>query len=318
MLGKILYLVVPCYNEEEVLPLAAVEIAKKMDSLIESQKISSKSRVLLVDDGSRDKTWEIISALHDKNKLFGGLKLSRNCGHQQALYSGLMAAKECADIVISMDADLQDDINAIDEFIEKNNQGCEVVYGVRNSRKTDSFFKRNTALMFYKIMSFLGTETIYNHADYRLMSKQVCDGLSEFKESNLFLRGIIPQIGFKSDCVYYDRNARAAGESKYPFKKMMAFAVNGITSFSFKPLKLIFNLGLIVSVISVFMLAYTLIVKFFGHTVEGWTFTVASVWFIGGLQMLSLGICGEYIGKIYSETKERPKYIVESFINSVD
>lgn len=310
----ILYLVIPAFNEEEVLDITSKALKEKMNSLIKDKKISKESKVMFVDDGSKDKTWSIIESLHEKDKLFTGVKLSGNRGHQFALLAGLMEAKKYADAVISMDADLQDDINVIDKMLKEYKDGNEIVYGVRSSRKKDTFFKRTTAQMFYKLMRFLGVNIIYNHADCRLMSKKVLDELENFKEVNLFLRGIIPLIGFKSNIVYYERGIRIAGESKYPLKKMFSFAMDGITSFSIKPLRLILVMGTFILIISIAIMLYALIVKILGHTVAGWTFLTISVWFIGGLQMISIGIIGEYIGKIYNETKSRPRYIIEKVI----
>ncbi len=305
-----LYVVVPCYNEEEVLTETTKRLKKKLETLIKSKKITEKSKVMYVNDGSKDKTWEMICDINQKEKLFTGISLSRNKGHQNALLAGLMTAKEYADIVISMDADLQDDIDAMDEMIDKYYDGCEIVYGVRSSRKKDTFFKRFTAESFYKFMSFMGVDVVFNHADYRLTSKKVLNNFSEFTEVNLFLRGMFPLVGYKSDVVYYERNERFAGESKYPLKKMLNFAWDGITSFSVKPIRLVLNIGIIIFVLSLIMLIYCLVVKILGKTVEGWTFIVGSIWLVSGIQMLSIGIIGEYIGKIYSETKRRPRYIV--------
>jgi glycosyltransferase involved in cell wall biosynthesis len=311
-----IYFVIPCYNEEEVLNETAKRLKIKLNYLIENNKISDSSRVVMVDDGSKDRTWQIIEELSDKESLFEGIKLSRNRGHQNALLAGLLTAKENYDAVISMDADLQDDIDAIDEFIEKYIQGCDVVYGVRNSRKKDSFFKRNTAQMFYKVMSSLGVDIVYNHADYRLMSKRAVDSLSNYREVNLFLRGIVPLIGFKSDKVYYERNERFAGESKYPLKKMISFACEGITSLSVKPIRMVLTVGFIVFICSLLVLIYSLIQWAIGNTITGWTTTVASIWTLGGIQILCIGIVGEYIGKIYLETKDRPKFIVDKYIRN--
>lgn len=305
---KVLYVVIPCYNEEEVLDETAKQIDKKLKSLIKANKISKKSKVMFVNDGSKDKTWEKILNLHEKNSLFTGICLSRNKGHQNALLAGLLTAKNYADVVISMDADLQDDINAIDEMIDKYLVGCDVVYGVRSSRKKDSWFKRFTAETFYKIMKFLGVNIVFNHADYRLTSKRVLEALEGYEEVNLFLRGIFPLIGYTSDVVYYERNKRFAGESKYPLKKMLHFAWDGITSFSVKPIRLILNLGILIFIISLLVTIYCIVVKLVGYTVDGWTFLACSIWLVGGVQMLSLGIVGEYIGKIYSESKKRPRY----------
>lgn len=315
MKEEILYIVIPCYNEEEVLPETSTKVLEKLNKLIDNKKISSKSRILFVNDGSKDKTWEMIEELHKGDKHYLGLCLSRNFGHQKALLAGLMEAKKHADMVISMDADLQDDIDAIDEFVKEYYNGNDIVYGVRSSRKKDTFFKRNTALLFYKLMKKMGVDIVYNHADYRLMSKRSLDELEKFKEVNLFLRGLIPLIGFKSTKVFYERKNRFAGESKYPLKKMLAFAFDGITSFSIKPIKLIMSLGLTISIISILIMLYALIVKLIGYTVEGWTFIIISIWLLGGLQMFSIGIIGEYIGKIYQETKERPKYIIEKVLD---
>ena len=312
---KILYLVIPCYNEEEVLNDTASELTKKMQKLIKDKKINEKSRIMFVNDGSKDSTWSIIEKLHKENKLISGVNLSRNKGHQNALLAGLMTAKEYADITISMDADLQDDINVIDDMIEENNKGSNIVYGVRSSRKKDSFFKKHTAQAFYKLMKFFGVDIVYNHADCRLMDKKSLDALENFKEVNLFLRGIVPLIGYKSSIAYYERGKRMAGESKYPLKKMIAFAVDGITSFSVKPLRLIFSTGLIILIVSIGIMIYSLVVKLIGNTVPGWTFLTISIWFIGGLQMLSIGIIGEYVGKIYNETKSRPRFIIDTVLN---
>ena len=310
-MSKILYLVIPCYNEEEVLPITKKALTEKMESLIKENKISKESKVMFVNDGSKDKTWELIEEYHKENPLFVGVKLSRNKGHQNALLAGLMTAKNYADITISMDADLQDDINVIDKMIEENNQGSEIVYGVRSSRKRDSWFKRFTAESFYKLMRVMGVEVVFNHADCRLMSKRALDELENFDEVNLFLRGIVPLIGFKTSVATYERNERAAGESKYPLKKMLSFAWDGITSFSVKPLKMITTLGFLMLYISIIMIIYTIIVKILGNTVDGWAFIMLSIWFIGGVQLVSVGLIGEYVGKIYSETKHRPRYIIE-------
>lgn len=310
-----IYLVVPCYNEEEVLRETASRLKDKMQWLIRNKVISDKSRITFVDDGSKDKTWSIIEELNSNNKIFSGVKLSRNRGHQNALLAGLMTVKDYCDAVISLDADLQDDINVIDKFIEKFNYGCDVVYGVRSERKTDTVFKRTTAQGFYKIMKALGVDIVYNHADYRLMSKRALDSLQDFKEVNLFLRGIVPLIGYKSDVVLYERNERFAGESKYPLKKMLSFAFEGITSFSVKPIRLILIVGILMFISSLAAILYFLIIWMAGKTVQGWTTVVASIWMLGGIQLLCLGVIGEYIGKIYIESKERPKYIIDKFIN---
>lgn len=313
-MNEILYLVIPCYNEEAVLYETEKRLTAKLNQMIQEKLVSAESRIVFVNDGSKDKTWEIIKELHQKNALVQGINLSRNRGHQNALLAGLLTVKEEADMVISMDADLQDDIEVISEFVKAYYQGNEVVYGVRNSRETDTFFKRNTALAFYKLMQGMGVDIIYNHADYRLMSKRAINELENFKEVNLFLRGLVPLIGFPSAVVTYDRHERFAGESKYPLKKMLAFAVDGITSFSIKPIRMVTATGVIVFSISIIMLIYSLIRHFMGATVVGWTSLTVSIWAIGGLQLLGLGIVGEYIGKIYMETKGRPKYIIQDWL----
>lgn len=305
-----LFVVIPCYNEEEVLHETTKRLKEKLNKLIKDEVISKDSRVMYVNDGSKDKTWEIIKEISESEEHFTGITLSRNRGHQNALVAGLLTAREYADVVISMDADLQDDINAIDGMLEKYNEGCDIVYGVRSSRKKDSFFKKFTAEGFYKFMSLMGVDIVFNHADYRLTSKRVLDNFANFKEVNLFLRGMFPLIGYKSDKVYYERAERFAGESKYPLKKMLNFAWDGITSFSVKPLRFICILGFIILFVSVLIMIYSLVQKIIGNTVDGWTFLNISIWFIGGLQMLSLGVVGEYVGKMYNETKARPRYIV--------
>jgi len=310
-----LMVVIPCYNEEEVLPETSRRLVEKMAALEKKGLITSDSRVLLVNDGSCDRTWELICGLHKENPLFEGVNLSRNCGHQNALLAGLMTARGRCDVSISMDADLQDDMDAMDRFLEKYEEGCDIVYGVRNKRDTDTFFKRETALMFYRLMKGLGVDITFNHADYRLMSNRALEALSQFEEVNLFLRGLAPLVGFQSDVVTYDRSERFAGESKYPFKKMLAFAIDGITSFSVKPLRLITTAGVIIFVVSLLMLLYTLVSWLAGQTVIGWTSTLASIWMIGGIQLLSLGVIGEYVGKIYNETKRRPRFIIERYLN---
>jgi glycosyltransferase involved in cell wall biosynthesis len=313
--NDILYLVIPCYNEEAVLHETAKQLLAKMNSMFERNMISRESKIMFVNDGSKDRTWEIIEELHASNPIYSGVKLSRNKGHQNALLAGLMTAKEKADMTISLDADLQDDVDVIDQMVEKYYEGNDVVYGVRSARKTDTFFKKFTAQSFYKIMQAMGVDIVYNHADYRLMSKRALEGLSEFKEVNLFLRGIVPLIGYKSDVVTYERHERFAGESKYPLKKMLAFATDGITSFSIKPIRLITTCGFLIFAVSLLMLLYFLVVHFMGRTIHGWTSTIVSIWAIGGLQLLAIGIVGEYIGKIYLETKERPKFIIEEILD---
>lgn len=306
----VLYIVIPCYNEEEVLYETTKRLKVKLKEIIKSKKVSNQSRVMYVNDGSKDKTWDIIKEINNNEELFTGISLSRNRGHQNALLGGLLTAKNYADVVISMDADLQDDIDAIEKMIDKYHEGNDIVYGARSTRKKDSFFKRFTAETFYKLMKYLGVDCVYNHADYRLTSKKVLDEFSNFKEVNLFLRGMFPLVGFKSDIVYYERNERYAGNSKYPLKKMLNFAWDGITSFSVKPLRLICILGFIILFISIAIMIYSVIRKLTGNTVPGWTFLSISIWFIGGIQMISIGIIGEYIGKIYQETKRRPRYII--------
>ncbi|HEY5525865.1 MAG TPA: glycosyltransferase family 2 protein [Clostridium sp.] len=305
-----LYLVIPCYNEEDVLHETAKRLLEKMSYMMEKDEITRESKIMFVNDGSKDKTWSIIEELHTKNNIFSGVNLSRNKGHQNALVAGLMTAKDYADMTISLDADLQDDIEVIDKFVEEYYNGSDVVYGVRSSRKTDSFFKRTTAVAFYKLMNGLGVDVMYNHADYRLMSKRALEGLSEFKEVNLFLRGIVPLIGYKYSVVEYERYERFAGESKYPLSKMLAFAWDGITSFSIKPIRIITGLGFFIFAVSFIALIYSVLVNFRGNTVTGWTSLTVSIWMIGGIQLLSLGVIGEYVGKIYNETKKRPRYII--------
>lgn len=309
--NPILYIVIPCYNEEEVIEETIRRLTDKMDGMIETGMVSGDSRFMLVNDGSKDRTWEIISELCQTNPYVTGITLAHNRGHQNALLAGLMTAKEYADIVISMDADLQDDIHALDRFVAEYKKGADIVYGVRSSRAKDTFFKKNTALAFYKLMAMLGVETVYNHADYRLMSKRALNELEKFKEVNLFLRGIIPMIGFKTATVEYVREERFAGESKYPLKKMISFAIEGITSCSVKPLRMITMFGVTISVISVLYLIYVIIGSLAGHTVPGWATLAVLICFFGGAQILCIGVVGEYIGKIYNETKARPRYIIE-------
>ena len=314
-MAKILYLVIPCYNEEEVLADTAGKLDKKMKELMAEGLIDVKSRIIFVNDGSMDLTWKIIEDLHNKDTLFGGINLTRNRGHQNALLAGLMTVKDDADIVISLDADLQDDINVFDEMLWKNNEGYDVVYGVRNDRKKDSFFKRHTAQMFYKLTNKLGGDLIYNHADFRLMSRRALEGLAQFEEVNLFLRGIVPLIGYPSTIVEYERKERLAGKSKYPLRKMMSFAIEGITSLSIKPMRFVTGMGIFVFLVSIAMMIYAFVSYFTGRVVAGWTSILISVWAIGGMVLLGLGIVGSYIGKIYLETKKRPRYIVEKYIN---
>lgn len=314
-MAKILYLVIPCYNEEEVLADTAGKLDKKMKELMAEGLIDVKSRIIFVNDGSMDLTWKIIEDLHNKDTLFGGINLTRNRGHQNALLAGLMTVKDDADIVISLDADLQDDINVFDEMLRKNNECYDVIYGVRNDRKKDSFFKRHTAQMFYKLTNKLGGDLIYNHADFRLMSRRALEGLAQFEEVNLFLRGIVPLIGYPSTIVEYERKERLAGKSKYPLRKMMSFAIEGITSLSIKPMRFVTGMGIFVFLVSIAMMIYAFVSYFTGRVVAGWTSILISVWAIGGMVLLGLGIVGSYIGKIYLETKKRPRYIVEKYIN---
>ena len=311
-----LYIVVPCYKEQEVLPETSRRLKEKVLQLRAQGKISDKSRIMFVNDGSSDNTWPMIAALHEQEpEMFSGVNLSRNRGHQNALLAGLMTAVNYADMIVSMDADLQDDINAVDGMVDAYHEGFEVVYGVRSKRETDTFFKRFTAEGFYKVMKALGVDIVFNHADYRLMSRRAVEGLAQFSEVNLFLRGIVPQIGYKWTTVTYERAERFAGESKYPLKKMLAFAADGITSFSVKPIRFVLTTGVVVFFISLLMLLYALIAKLTGNTSAGWTSLMGSIWLIGGIQLLSLGVVGEYIGKIYNETKRRPRFIIESVLN---
>lgn len=314
LMSNCLYIVIPCYNEQEVLGETALRLKNKIIKLQTEGKVSEESKIVFVNDGSKDQTWNLICELHRQEPLFLGINLSRNRGHQNALLAGLLSVKKYADVVISMDADLQDDINAVDQMIDKFQSGFDVVYGVRNKRETDTFFKRATAEAFYKLMNLMGAGTVYNHADYRLLSKRALYALEKFKEVNLFLRGIVPMIGFPSDVVYYERGERYAGESKYPLKKMLSFAVEGITSLSIKPMRMITGLGFLVFLMSIATLIYSLVRHFTGETIVGWTTLMVSIWAIGGLILLSIGVLGEYIGKIYLETKERPRFIVEEFL----
>lgn len=311
----ILYIVVPCYNEEEVLPETERELSKKLTEMINSELVSEKSRIAFVNDGSKDQTWKLIEKYHAENSLVSGIMLSKNRGHQFAVLAGLMTVKDICDIVITMDADLQDDIEVLDEFVQQYRAGCEIVYGVRNSRETDTFFKRFTAQSFYTLMRFLGVDIIYNHADYRLMSKTALEALSEYREVNLFLRGIVPLLGYQTGVVEYARKKRFAGESKYPLKKMLSFALDGITSFSIKPIRAITCVGTLAFVASILMIIYVIIGALAGNTVSGWATLVISVWAFGGLILIALGIIGEYLGKVYMETKGRPRFTVEKFLN---
>lgn len=314
-MGDTLYIVVPCYNEEEVLPETSKRLKAKLESLMDQGKVSRKSRVLFVNDGSKDRTWELISALHTADPIFSGVDLTRNRGHQNALLAGLMTAKDRCDMAISMDADLQDDVDAVDAMVDKYHEGCDIVYGVRSSRKKDSFFKRFTAEAFYRLINFLGAETVFNHADYRLMSKRALEGLAQFREVNLFLRGVVPMVGYTSAVVEYERGTRFAGESKYPLKKMLAFAVEGITSLSTKPIRFITALGFLIFLVSLVMLIVFIAQWAMGMTVAGWASVICSVWAIGGLILLALGVIGEYIGKIYLETKDRPRFLIRQVLD---
>ncbi len=314
----ILYLVVPCFNEEEVLPETAKRLKGKMTDLQEQGKISPNSRVLFVNDGSKDRTWELIVGFHQQDPLFTGADLSRNRGHQNALLAGLSVAMTRCDAAISMDADLQDDINAVDAMLEQFWLGCDVVYGVRSSRKKDSFFKRVTAEAFYRLMNALGAESVFNHADYRLLSRRAMEGLAQFKEVNLFLRGLVPLVGYRSAIVEYQRGERYVGKSKYPFRKMLSFAVEGVTSMSVRPIRMVSLLGLVIFLVSIGILLYSLVRWANGETLLGWASIMCSIWAIGGLILLCLGVIGEYIGKIYLETKGRPRFLIRECLEDED
>ncbi|WP_035765208.1 glycosyltransferase family 2 protein [Butyrivibrio sp. NC2002] len=306
----VLYIIIPCYNEEKVLPVTAPVFLKKMKNLIDTNRIANNSRIMFVNDGSSDRTWDYILKLAHDEEHFIGISQSRNRGHQNAVLAGLMESKDMCDITVSIDCDGQDDINAIDEMISEYENGAEIVYGVRDNRDTDSFFKRFTAQSFYKLLNKMGVESVYNHADYRLISSKVLQEFSKFKEVNLFLRGMVPLVGFKSTAVYYKRNVRVAGESHYPLKKMIALAIDGITSLSIKPIRMITGMGIIVACISFLGILWAVIESVIGNTVSGWSSTVCVVCFIGGIQLISLGVIGEYVGKIYLEVKHRPRYII--------
>ena len=314
-----LAIVVPCYNEEEVLQIASKALREVLDGLVKKGKIGADSFILFVNDGSKDRTWELIEAEHAAYpaQVFG-VKLAGNVGHQFALTAGLITAKDLSDVTISIDADLQDDVNVIEEMIDKFHAGNDIVYGVRKERKTDTFFKRTTAQGFYKVMELMGVKTVYNHADFRLMSKRAVEQFSKYKETNLFLRGMVPLIGYQTDCVYYDRLERVAGESKYPLKKMLALAFNGISSFSVKPISMILGVGIFIVIASVLAAVYALISFFTGHVVPGWTSLILSIWFLGGLQLLAIGLVGQYICKIYIEVKQRPRYNIEKVLTNVE
>ena len=306
----VLYIVIPCYNEEKVLPITSTMFLDKINELVKLNKISDDSRIMFVNDGSKDKTWEIVCDLANKDNHYIGISQSRNRGHQNAVLAGLMEAKDQCDITISIDCDGQDDINAMNKMVDEYLDGCEVVYGVRSKRDTDTFFKRFTAEGFYHLMNWMGAEVVFNHADYRLISSRVLQEFANFKEVNIFLRGMIPLVGFKSTSVYYERHERIAGESHYPLKKMLALAFDGITSLSVKPIRMITGLGLVVTIISFLLVIWAVVGKIQGSTVSGWSSTISIICFLGGVQLLSLGIIGEYIGKIYLETKARPRYII--------
>ena len=309
-----LCLVVPCYNEQEVLGETSTRLLASLDDLVKQNIVSGDSKIMFVDDGSKDSTWSMISRLAEEHRQVTGVKLSRNRGHQNALLAGLMTAKEFADVTISMDADLQDDIGVLPEFMRNYYEGCDIVFGVRKSRDADTTFKRNSAQMFYKLLKAFGVDVVYNHADYRLMSRRALDSLAEFGEVNLFLRGIVMQIGYKTATVEYERGERFAGESKYPLSKMLGLAFDGITSFSVKPIRIITVVGIVIFIISIIFLIYSLIVNASGNTIAGWTSIVMSIWALGGLQLFAIGIVGEYVGKVYMETKKRPKYIIEKIV----
>ncbi|MBR5118123.1 MAG: glycosyltransferase family 2 protein [Muribaculaceae bacterium] len=310
----VLYIVVPCFNEQEALPQSHSRLAKLLDEMISQDSIAQASKLLYVDDGSRDDTWAIIEKLAAESDKVVGLKLACNSGHQNALMAGLSAAVSHCDITVSIDADLQDDINVIPQMVERYKNGCDIVFGVRKERKTDTWFKRTTANMFYGLMRRLGVSTIENHADYRLMSSRAVLALLDYKERNLFIRGIVTKLGYKTDCVYYDRSARIAGESKYPFKKMVNFAIDGITSFSVKPVRLVFAVGVVFLLIALIMLIYVLCAYFMGRAVSGWPSIILSIWFVGAFVLIGLGIIGEYVGKIYTEVKNRPRYNVDTTV----
>lgn len=312
MKNNILTIVVPCYNEQEVLPETVKELGEMLEKLIQDKKISPKSKILFVNDGSKDKTWELISKYTSKYGYVTGIKFSRNYGHQNALLAGMSIAVKYSDMIITIDADLQDDINAIPEMVKKYNEGYDVVYGVRNSRETDTFFKRRTALAFYGLMGKLGVKLVPDSADYRLLSKRATESLLAFKERNLFLRGMVPLVGYNSAKVYYARRERFAGKSKYPLSKMLHFALDGITSFSIAPIHLILYLGMLTVLISIICMIYTLIEKINGHIVTGWASLMLSIWFLGGVQLISISIIGEYVGKIFSEVKHRPRFVIEN------
>ena len=310
-----LALVVPCYNEEAVMKISSEALRGVLEDLIRKKKIAEDSFVLFVDDGSKDRTWELIEEEHRLHSNVKGLKLAGNVGHQFALTAGLITARDCSDVTVSIDADLQDDVAVIEEMFDKFHEGNDIVYGVRKDRSSDTFFKRFTAQSFYKLMAMMGVKTVYNHADFRLMSRRAVEQFSKYRETNLFLRGMMPLIGYQTDCVYYERKERVAGESKYPLKKMLALAFNGISSFSVKPISLITTLGIGIIVLSFLAAVYALWSYFTGRVTAGWTSLILSIWFLGGVQLVSIGLIGQYIGKIYIEVKQRPRYNIETFLD---
>ena len=314
MKAPVLYIVIPCYNEEEALPITSKRLVELTDDMMAKQLIDAKSRILLVNDGSRDGTWDVISQLHAQDKRFEGLKLAHNVGHMNALWAGMTLSAERCDCVITIDADLQDDVNAMYGFLEEYRRGADVVYGVRSSRKKDTLFKRTTAQAFYKGMRKLGVDLVYNHADYRLLSKRALEALLSFGEVNMFLRGMVPMLGFKTAKVYFERGERVAGESKYPLKKMIAFAAEGVTSLSNRPIRWVLGLGAVCALLGVAMAVYVIVSLVRGHTVAGWASIMMSIWLLGGLQLMALGVIGEYVGKVYMETKRRPKFILEEHL----
>ena len=311
-----LAIVVPCYNEEEVFPISEPVLRGTIDDLVSKGKVSEDSYVLFVNDGSKDRTWELIEEAHKEHpqRVFG-VKLAGNVGHQFALTAGLLTAKDMCDITVSIDADLQDDVSVIEEMVDKFHEGCDIVYGVRSDRTSDTFFKRTTAQGFYKVMSGMGVKTVYNHADFRLMSRRAVEAFSQYQETNLFLRGIVPLLGYKTDCVYYQRAQRAAGESKYPLSKMLALAFNGISSFSIKPISMILGAGVAMIIIALGVAIYSIVQYCLNHVEPGWTSLMLSIWFIGGMQLIAIGLIGQYIGKVYIEVKHRPRYNIEKVLS---
>ena len=312
---KTIIIVVPCYNEQEVLADSNKKLLDLLEQMISDNLISNNSKILYVNDGSKDKTWDLISEYCKEYKYVCGLKLAKNAGHQNALLSGLTIGKDWGDALISIDADLQDDVNVIEEMVDKYHEGCDIVYGVRSDRKTDSFFKRTSAQAFYKLMASMGVKTVYNHADFRLMSRRAVEQFSHYEETNLFLRGIVPTLGYKTDCVYYQRLERAAGVSKYPLSKMLALAFNGISSFSIKPINMILGVGFAMIFVAIAAAIYAIVSYCLGNVAPGWTSLILSIWFIGGLQLLAIGLVGQYIGKVYIEVKHRPRYNIEKVLS---